>query len=246
MRPSDRLRQGYYLRSPAIFFERSTARRTSGDWGDFTRGRRSTNRSLAREFLVGPDVRGYRDGDRRVSTERSKYGAVAERRRNPFVFAALFLGLAIVFHVAASTELADRHLGEPICLAVATISAALLSPFGSAAVDGTRLVFDGFRVVVAEPCNGILPTTLYLAAVLAFPSTWRARLYGILIGIPGIFLVNVLRVVSLMIVGARSAAIFEDVHVYVWQTLVVALTVALWVFWVERFVRPEKALPSGA
>lgn len=166
-------------------------------------------------------------------------------RRNPFLFATGFLGLAVLFQLAASTDFADRSVGRPLCSLVAKVAAVVLSPLGRVSLDGTRLGFDGFWVVIAEPCNGVLPTTLYLAAVLAFPSTWRARAYGVLIGVPGIFLVNLVRVVSLMLVGSRWTAIFEDVHVYVWQTLVVALTVALWIFWVERFVRPEEPVPSG-
>jgi exosortase H (IPTLxxWG-CTERM-specific) len=168
------------------------------------------------------------------------------RELHPFAFAASFCGLAVLLHWATTTPFAHRLLGEPLCSLVARLSALILSPFGRATVEGTRLGFDDFWVVIAEPCNGVLPTILYLAAVLAFPSTWKARLYGILIGIPGVFLVNLFRVVTLMLVGTRAAASFEDVHVYVWQTLVVALTVALWIFWVERFVRGEEPIRASA
>src|SRR5215510_3503447 len=100
----------------------------------------------------------------------------ATRRReiNPLTFAASFCALAIVFQLASSTAFADRFVGQPLCSLVARLSALLLSPLGRASVDGTRLGFNDFSVVIAEPCNGILPTILYLAAVLAFPSTWRA------------------------------------------------------------------------
>jgi exosortase H (IPTLxxWG-CTERM-specific) len=168
------------------------------------------------------------------------------RRWSAFRCGVGFLGIAALLQIATATDLADRWVGQPLCSLVARISALVLSLLGNTSLDGTRLTFEGFSVLVADPCNGVLPTTIYLAAVLAFPSTWRARLYGILIGVPGIFFVNLIRVVSLLLVGARWATAFEDVHIYVWQTLVIALTMALWIFWVERFVRPGEAVPSGA
>ena len=67
---------------------------------------------------------------------------------NPLAFAAAFLGLAVVLQLAASTAFAQRFLGEPLCSLVARISALLLSPFGRASVDGTRLGFDDFSVVI--------------------------------------------------------------------------------------------------
>ena len=72
-----------------------------------------------------------------------------------------------------------------------------------------------------------------------FPSHWREKGIGMLIGIPGIMLVNVLRVVTLMCFGAYWPSVFERVHIYVWQALVVAISLAIWVFWAERFVRPS-------
>ena len=37
---------------------------------------------------------------------------------------------------------------------------------------------------------GVLPTYIYVSAVLAFPSRWRDKAWGILIGIPSILFIN--------------------------------------------------------
>ena len=161
-------------------------------------------------------------------------------------FAATFLGLVFAFRWFVSIGPVEWILHDPLCVLIARLSGAVLSPFGAVAVQGNRLAFDGFWVVVVEACNGVLPTTIYLAAVLAFPTTWVARLWGVAIGIPAIFVLNLVRVVSLLILGAHWPSAFEEVHIYVWQTLVVALSMAIWIFWAEYFVRPTGRLGASA
>ena len=161
-------------------------------------------------------------------------------------FAATFLGLVIAFRWIVSTGPIERVLHDPLCTLIARLSGAILSPFGTATVQGNRLAFDGFWVIVVEACNGVLPTTIYLAAVLAFPTTWVARLWGVAIGVPTIFLLNLVRVVSLLILGAYWPAAFEQVHIYVWQTLIIALSMGVWIFWAEYFVRPTARVGAGA
>jgi exosortase/archaeosortase family protein len=92
-----------------------------------------------------------------------------------------------------------------------------------------------FEVDVAPACSGAVPTSIYLAAVLAYPTSWRARGLGALIGIVVIQLVNVVRVTALFLVGLFFQEIFHDTHVYVAQALVICVAVALWLYWATRF-----------
>ncbi len=170
----------------------------------------------------------------------------SKTRGGAFTFAIAFLALVVSFRWLVSLDVADRFLHEPLCALIAWLSAAVLSPFGDASVRGTFVSFDGFRVVVVDACNGVLPATIYLAAVLAFPTSWRARLWGVLIGLPSIFVFNLVRVASLLVLGAYWPAVFEEVHIYVWQTLVIALSMGVWIFWAEHFVRPETRLAPSA
>ena len=159
-------------------------------------------------------------------------------------FAATFLMLVVLLRWFASVEVVDQALKGPLCELIARWAGTVLSPFGNVVVQGAGLSFDDFRVIVVEACNGVLPITIYLAAVFAFPASWRARAWGVLIGLPGIFVLNLIRVVSLVVLGALWPALFEQVHIYVWQTLVVLLSMALWIFWAEQFVRPTAQLEA--
>jgi len=173
-------------------------------------------------------------------------GDVSNPGRGVVRFAVGFLVLVAGLRWVVSTEAADRMLNDPLCTLITRLSGVMLAPFGAVVVSGNRIGFDGFWVVVVEACNGVLPTTIYLAAVPAFPASWSARVWGVAIGIPAIFALNLVRVASLLVLGAYWPSAFEHVHIYVWQTLVVALSMAVWIFWAEYFVRPAARLGASA
>jgi exosortase/archaeosortase family protein len=155
-------------------------------------------------------------------------------------FSLLFIVLLLVFSTLLSTARAERWLHKPLEIILVKSALPVLSLFGEVTAEENRLTYNGFDAILVEECNGILPTYIYLCAVLAFPCTWRARCWGFLIGIPGIFLINLLRVIFLMVLGATRPDIIDQVHIYVWQALIIAFTAALWVFWAERFVKPQR------
>ncbi len=154
-------------------------------------------------------------------------------------FALPFLVLIAAFLALGATATAEQLLHAPLCRMVADVARLPLAVLGDASVTGRVLRFDGFDAVVVEACNGFLPTAIYVAAVLAFPCSWRARAWGLALGVPAIQVINVGRVVSLMILGAYWPALFERVHIFLWQTLVIALTMAIWVGWIESVVERD-------
>jgi exosortase/archaeosortase family protein len=168
---------------------------------------------------------------------------MANEHRAPWLrvvrFSAIFLLLIAAYAVFFSTPWVERYVHAPMSRLVTVVSAAVLSLFGQVTVSGTHLEFDGFRAEIVEACNGVLPIYIFLTAVLAFPSTWPEKLRGVLLSVPVILLINLLRVVSLMILGAHNPDIVERVHIDVWQTAVVVLSMGIWIFWAERFVRPQ-------
>ncbi len=101
--------------------------------------------------------------------------------------------------------------------------------------EGTIMGSGNFEVDVAPACSGAVPTSIYMAAVFAYPTSWRARWLGTAIGIGVIQLVNVVRVCALFFIGLYFHEIFHEAHVYVAQALVVCVAVALWLYWAARF-----------
>ena len=206
--------------------------------------------SPAVSLNVDLNVRGKRMSDNRQGPRVRGPARAANGRTSVPVgrtiarFCLLFALGNIALGLLTFTPAAGRHLHEPMARCFAYFSKLILSAFGRASVSGASLQYNGFVVQIVEACDGVLPAMIYLSAVLAFPSRWIDKGWGILIGLPAIFLVNLARLVTLMLVGAAWPGVFEQVHIYVWQALVIALAMAVWVFWAERFVRTRSGARS--
>jgi exosortase H (IPTLxxWG-CTERM-specific) len=177
-------------------------------------------------------VKSHRNG------HRSKGDRVTAR------FCALFLGLIVLFSSLASSRWAGPVLHERLTGLIARLSASILALIGDASASGHDLTFNGFPASVEGACDGVQPMYIYLAAVLACPCRWRDKGWGILVGIPAIFLINFIRVATMMLLGAYWPDLFEWTHLYGWQALVIILTMAVWIFWAELFVRPRDQATS--
>ena len=94
-------------------------------------------------------------------------------------------------------------------------------------------LFYSFYVI--PECGAIEVMAIFLAAVLAFPTGWRARAWGLGLGLPVLYVVNLLRLSCLACIGALDAggAWFAFFHEYVWQAVYVVFVVILWMVWVD-------------
>jgi archaeosortase B (VPXXXP-CTERM-specific) len=101
-------------------------------------------------------------------------------------------------------------------------------------VVGTTVQSSQFGISVVTACTGLFATGLFVVAVAAFPTRWRAKLAGVALGVVCIFAINLVRLVSLYFVGVHWPQILDAVHLLIWQSLLIALAVALWSVWAGR------------
>ena len=91
---------------------------------------------------------------------------------------------------------------------------------------------------VTAECSGTDVLTLCLAAILAWPTPWRARLAGAAGGIGLILTLNTIRIATLG-QAAASPALFETLHLQIWPVILMIAT-ALYVFlWMRRSPRTD-------
>lgn len=147
-------------------------------------------------------------------------------------FGALAGGITVLLHPAS------RAFQEPLENAYALGVSAALGLFSeTASRSGSLLAFEGFVADIVPACTGLFTLTIFLAGVLAFPSSWRAKLWGLLLGSGGIAALNWVRILSLMVIGARWPRAFDFAHLVVWQSAALFFAVFLWLWWLERFAR---------
>ncbi len=158
----------------------------------------------------------------------------------------IFFGLAIVlFFILFRNDFIFKKVIEPFTAFVAFCSSKILNIFGSwTSTSGTNLSCGDFGIQVVHGCDGVFATAILLSGIIAYPSRIKEKLIGILIGIPAIFAINQVRVISLFLLGRRYPAVFEEVHVYVWQPIIIIFAILVWDFWARNFVKKDKIQES--
>ncbi len=117
----------------------------------------------------------------------------------------------------------------------------LMRPFSDLMSHRGQLVsFDGFAVSIIIECVGLLEMLIYSACVLAFPAPLGRRLLGVVLGCAAIFVFNLMRIATLLVVGRYWSDYFDFFHVYFWQATLIAMIVSVLYGWIKLFVQhPE-------
>jgi len=156
-------------------------------------------------------------------------------RRSPAYFVASFLLFYGAFFWTLTGSGPVRVVNQ--CIHIFTIGqtgfvARLLSSAGEHTKSlGTLLMGNRFSCDVDDGCNGMSAVTLLLAGLLSFPASWRHRVFGALILVPAVFAVNTVRIGGLYLAGAYRPELFNMLHVYVGQVIVIVVTATLWGSW---------------
>ena len=102
-----------------------------------------------------------------------------------------------------------------------------------ASLDGAVINADGFAAVVVAECTAIELILVFSAAVLVSPVSLKARLWALALGVSALCALNLVRIVSLMLVGAGFPEYFEMAHLKVGQTAMAVATLAMWLLWLR-------------
>ena len=155
-------------------------------------------------------------------------------------FFVVFLALLALLFGLELTPWAQRFFVEPWTVALARISASIVTLFDSG-VQATGKVLaatgNGFAVSIEAGCNGVEATIVLIAAMLAFPAPWKHRAIGLAAGIVAVQGLNVVRVISLFYLGQWNRDVFEWAHLYVWQALIMLDVLIVWLLWVRTLPR---------
>jgi len=174
--------------------------------------------------------------------------AAIRRRKNResmrlVVLFVLFIGALFAIRWIPFT---DRAIFEPFTRFVAWTSHGVIRLLGEdTALEGVDVIGDGVAISIREECNAIPAIFIYFAAVLAFPAPWKKKVLGLVLGFPAIFAVNTVRVVTLYFAAKHlSRDVFEALHLYVWQALVIIFAIFLWIYWADRAVPRPRRKPA--
>lgn len=122
------------------------------------------------------------------------------------------------------------------------LTASILRILGThVEVNSTVISSADFSMRIGPECTAIVLMVILLCAVIAYPSRIRQKLLCMAIGLPVLFVLNLVRTVTLYYIGAHIPNFFEIAHFVVWQSAMILAVVALWLFWVGKVVNVRPA-----
>jgi len=156
---------------------------------------------------------------------------------------------AVLFGVEMLNPVQDAVI-TPWTSWLAAASAAIVHMIDPTVISQGRVLQQSappyFGVSIEAGCNGVEATIVLIAAILAFPSKWMAKLWGIGLGFIAVQGVNLIRIVSLFFIGQWSLKVFEFAHLYMWQALIMLDVLVVWLLWMRYVARRDARRAAAA
>jgi exosortase H (IPTLxxWG-CTERM-specific) len=151
------------------------------------------------------------------------------------VFIGLFAFQIILFYLFYFNPRVQVNILTPLINLYADISSHILNLAGQkTSVSGDLIYSTRFSVAIKNGCDAVEPMALFVAGIIAYPSSIRKKLVGIFPGIITIFILNIIRVVALFLTGVYKQSLFELMHVEIWQMIFIMIAVGMWLLWLRQ------------
>lgn len=152
----------------------------------------------------------------------------------------------------------QRNVVDPFTGAVAKVSAVIMQAFDDKVEATGRVIYtlqpwnakpagepgaeltQTWAIEIAPGCNGLEAVAILIAALAAFPATWRQRALGFAVGFVAIQALNLVRIISLFYIGMWDMRWFDWFHLYLWQALIILDALIVWLLWLRWIGRDNK------
>jgi len=147
-----------------------------------------------------------------------------------------FIGILLALFTLELLGPVQNHIIIPFTGIIATISATVTQLFDSSVQSHGVIIqsaTNGTAVSIQPGCNGVEAMICLVAAIAAFPASWKSKLYGILFGFIAIQALNIVRIISLFYLLQWDKDWFEWAHLYLWQALIILDALIVFILWVR-------------
>jgi len=149
-------------------------------------------------------------------------------------FFAIVVVVMGAYYTLTGTDAFSKQFLPAYLTVIASVTSGVLSLLGFGTVtSGSVVSSTAFSMNIAYGCDALEPTFLFMVVVVAFPSEWKKKILGALIGSIVLYAINIIRLVTLFWTGTYKREYFEVLHIEIWQALFIILALALFVVWVS-------------
>ena len=107
--------------------------------------------------------------------------------------------------------------------------------------QGSIIQLPSIALDVKFGCNGLEAVMIYSVAVIAFPAYWKNKFMGILGGFLVIQVINILRIASLAYSAIHFKNLFETIHIYIAQGMMIAVSLGVFFIYLNYAKSPKRA-----
>jgi exosortase family protein XrtM len=109
----------------------------------------------------------------------------------------------------------------------------LVMPKEKTRAQNEYLVSGSFKLKIARGCEGIEGVIILAAAILAFPTGLKPKILGLAGGVLVLYILNLFRIVGLYYTLRYKPPLFDIMHVYVGQTLIIFFAFLYFIAWLN-------------
>lgn len=149
------------------------------------------------------------------------------------IFLGIFVALRTLYEIGSG--LLHKHLFiDEMTAKTAAYLINLITPEVGVQAISTHLSTQSASLNIANGCNGLEVMFLFIAAMIIAPIYKRAKLFGLLLGISYIFILNQIRILALFYSFRVNQALFWNLHSTIAPIMLIALTVLFMGYWLSR------------
>ena len=182
--------------------------------------------------------KGRKNLEKKIKTQKKKLPNSSfslakywKERKDVFKFLASFILLVLLLFAFSVTDVFDI-IRDPLINNQTWMSGQLLNIFSyDTIVQGATLSTNEFVIVVSAGCDGVAPMILFWTTIAVFPIKWAYKWQGLLFGTFFLLVLNIIRIVTLFLIGLHKRNLFDFFHVEVWQIIFIAMTIFVWLYW---------------
>ena len=151
-------------------------------------------------------------------------------------FLVLFIGIFLVMHflyyLFGKTDLQTWIISIlTVKPGVALIN--LLTPQEHAYANGTFMMSKSVSLSILAGCDGSEGMFILISAILAYSTNIKTKIKGLIYGIAYIYILNLIRIVSLFYTAKYYNKYFNIVHGYIGQTFIIVMGCVFFIIWIR-------------
>ncbi len=113
----------------------------------------------------------------------------------------------------------------------------ILTPNEKTFYNGPVIGSENFSIAVEKGCEGIEGIILISAAILAFSASVKEKIFAILVASTIMYVTNLVRIIVLYFTFKYKPELFNIMHIFIGQTVIIFVGVLFFIIWISKFVR---------